>query len=265
MKWFVPALLLVIIAGAAEAVYRSPFGIAAQDREHIAETNSPQHWTGTDDLGRDRTVRLACALLLGLAGATSASALATGIAASVGVLAAFAPRKLSCCLLYLSDLFLTLPWLFLLMIVRSALPLTMPPLQSVVVTFFVLGLLAWPAYARITFAYAVTARNSDWLLYARASGLRMDQLARSHIFPRLRSLIVSQFVILIPVCIVAEANLGALGLGVSEPMASWGSMLLELQHPAALASSRWVFLPIALLITVLFLIETTVEVSHGRA
>ncbi len=265
MRMLASVILLVLIGASALTVIRSPWTIATQDREHIAEGSSPGHWTGTDELGRDRTVRLACALLLGLAGSVLASGLATGIAVLIGVAAAFAPRALGSCLLYLSDLFLTLPWLFLLMMVRSALPLTMPPLQSAAVTFLLLALLAWPAYARITYASALSVRNSEWLLHARATGLRTDQLALGHILPRLLPLLVSQFIILIPVCLVAEANLGALGLGVSEPLASWGSMLLALQHPAALSGSHWVFLPIALLVTVLLLMELLIEVPHAHA
>jgi ABC-type dipeptide/oligopeptide/nickel transport system permease subunit len=54
---------------------------------------------------------------------------------------------------------------------------------------------------------------------------------------------------------VAEANLGALGLGVGEPVPSWGSMLLELGNTASLARSHWVYLPIVLLVVVLMIFE----------
>lgn len=265
MKRSASALLLLLIVTSALTVWCSPWGVATQDREHIAEAATAFHWTGTDELGRDRTVRLACALLLGLTGSALASGLATVISVMLGVTAAFAHRAVGSCLLYLSDLFLTLPWLFLLMMVRSALPLTMPPLQSAVVTFLLLALLAWPAYARMTYASALSVRHSEWLLHARATGLGSGQLALHHIMPRLLPLITTQFIILIPVCLVAEANLGALGLGISEPIASWGSMLLALQHPAALASSHWIFLPIALLVTILLLVELLVEVTHAYA
>jgi ABC-type dipeptide/oligopeptide/nickel transport system permease subunit len=64
-----------------------------------------------------------------------------------------------------------------------------------------------------------------------------------------------QFLICVPAFIVAEANLGALGLGVGEPMPSWGAMLLELENSALLARSQWVYLPIALLVVVLLILE----------
>jgi peptide/nickel transport system permease protein len=251
-------LLMALTAGAFVVVLHSGIGYAAQDREHIAAGASASHWTGTDDLGRDRTLRVAVALLLGLAGAMVASAIATSIAVGVGISAAFAPRPIAMGLMYLSDLFLTLPWLFLLMIVRSALPLTMVPMQSAAVTFLLLGLLGWPVYTRVSYTGASAIRDAGWLIQARAAGVRTSRLLCRHVLPHLRPLLLSQFLICIPACLVAEANLGTLGLGVGEPMPSWGSMLLSLQDSAALASSRWVYLPIALLVTVLLLLELLV-------
>jgi ABC-type dipeptide/oligopeptide/nickel transport system permease subunit len=193
-----------------------------------------------------------------MAGAISASALATIISAAIGVTAAFASRGVARALLYARDLFITLPWLFLLMMVRSALPLTLAPLESAGVTFLLLALLGWPPYAGLSYARAVAVRNADWLLHARAAGLRTSQLARRHVLPHLLPLLLSQFLICIPACLVAEANLGTLGLGISEPLPSWGSMLLSLGNTAVLSGSAWVYLPVVLLVTVLILLELLV-------
>jgi ABC-type dipeptide/oligopeptide/nickel transport system permease subunit len=72
----------------------------------------------------------------------------------------------------------------------------------------------------------------------------------------LRPLLLPQFLVCVPAFIVAEANLGALGLGVGEPMPSWGAMLLELDNSALLARSHWVYLPIAVLAVVLLILES---------
>lgn len=249
------AFLFGLTAVASLVLWRSPVSYATQDRNHVAEGASPEHWTGTDELGRDRSTRMAAASLLGICGAIAASALATCIAVSIGVTAAFAPRGVAACLMYIVDLVLVLPWLFLLMMVRSAMPLTLAPFQSAVVTFLLLALLGWPAYARVTYAGAFAMRNSEWMVHGRATGLRTSQLAHRHVLPHLLPLLFSQFLICIPACIVAEANLGTLGLGVSEPLPSWGSMLLALGSCAALANSRWVYLPIILLVAVLLFLD----------
>lgn len=252
-------LLTLMLSASAFVCVRATLsggpGYATQDRLAIGESTSRAHPAGTDSLGRDRLVRLAAALVLGLAGALFASALTTAIAASVGIAAAFAPVWASWLLLLCSDVFLAVPWLFLLMIIRSSLPLTMTPLHSAAITFLVLGLLGWPACARAVHSGALAIRNADWMTHGRAVGLGPPQLMRRHVPPHLLPLLLPQFLVCIPAYLVAEANLGTLGLGVGEPLPSWGSMLLELDNSALLATSHLVYLPILLLVVVLLLFE----------
>jgi ABC-type dipeptide/oligopeptide/nickel transport system permease subunit len=249
-------LLFLLIFAAALTLRVSRYDYAMQDRDAIMAPSTAQHSTGTDELGRDRTVRVAAALLIGLAGATVAAAITTMIAASFGLLAAFSPPWLASILLFISDVFLSLPWLFLLMMVRSLLPLTVSPLVTAVATFLVLAVLGWPACARAIYRGAVALRESEWMIHGRACGLRPWQLMRLHLLPHLRPLLLPQFLICVPAFIAAEANLGSLGLGVGEPLPSWGAMLLELDNSALLARSHWVYLPIALLVVVLLILDS---------
>jgi ABC-type dipeptide/oligopeptide/nickel transport system permease subunit len=233
-----------------------PYGYAFQDRDATMAPSTARHWTGTDELGRDRAVRVAAALLIGLTGAAAAAAITTIIAASFGLLAAFSPAWAAGLLMLLSDIFLSLPWLFLLMMARSLLPLTATPLETAVTTFLVLAALGWPACARAIYRGALQLRSAEWMIHGRACGLKSRQLIRLHIVPHLRPLLLPQFLVCVPAFIVAEANLGALGLGVGEPMPSWGAMLLELDNSALLARSHWVYLPIAVLAVVLLILES---------
>ncbi len=226
-----------------------------QDRDAIAAPSSRTHPAGTDELGRDRASRTGAAVIFGLASAVLAAAVCTGLALIVGVGAAFAPRTAGSALLYGSDLFLMLPWLYLLMVVRSSLPLTLGAYPGAAITFGLLALLGWPVYVRSLYQRSLSLRGQGWLLQARACGLSGFRLARIHLLPHLRPLYLTQFLLCVPAFIVAEANLGALGMGVAAPLVSWGSLLQELASSSQLTAGRWVYLPLAMLVAVLFSLE----------
>lgn len=250
------AVSLAALAVCAVLVFAHFHGAyALQDRDQISASITHSHWIGTDELGRDRAVRTAGAIILGLLGACTAAAIASTLAVAVGAVAAFAPKFISRMLMYLCDLALTLPWIFLLMIVRSALPLTLSPFHSALVTFFLLALLGAPVFVRLNYTRALLLRRAGWLLHGRASGISASRLLRIQLLPHLKPLFLTQFLTYIPVCTIAEANLGALGLGVGQPLPSWGSMLLELQNAALLSGSRLIYLPMCLMVLVLFLLE----------
>ncbi len=255
MRLVALAMLGLMVAGAITMITRSPYSYSNQDREYISSSSSSQHWLGTDELGRDRAVRTAGAVLLGLGGACGAAAIAAALAVSAGVVAAFSSRRISHGLIYICDLALTLPWIFLLMIVRSALPLSLSPVHSALVTFSLLAILGAPVFVRLNYTRAVLLRRAGWLLHGRAFGISLPRLARIHLIPHLKPLFLTQFLTYIPVCLIAEANLGALGLGVSQPLPSWGSMLLELQNSVLLSGSRLVYLPLCLMVLIIFLLE----------
>ncbi len=254
MRLAAAVFLSVLLVVAGLTLRQVPWSYAAQDRTQIAAAASPGHPAGTDDLGRDRAVRTAAALLLGVAGSLCASALASVCSVALGAAAAFASGWVGRLVLYLGDLFLTLPWIFLLMMVRSALPLTVAPLHSAAITFLLLGILGIPAFLRVHYTRVASLRGAEWLLHARAGGLRRRQLLRQFL-PHLQPLVLTQFVLYVPACIIAEANLGTLGLGISEPLSSWGSMLQSMQNDIFLNNSRLLYLPIALLVLVLMCLE----------
>ena len=110
--------------------------------------------------------------------------------------------------------------------------------------------MGWTSAARVLCATAGSLRNSGFVQQARAAGIGGGRLFWVHVLPNLKPVLYAQFWISIPVFILSEANLGILGLGVAEPMPSWGSLLKELEGLVSVGEEPWKFVPLVLLIVV---------------
>jgi peptide/nickel transport system permease protein len=125
----------------------------------------------------------------------------------------------------------------------------------VVLTFALMGVAGWAWPARVFSASIREIGQSGWLMQARAAGVSAPRIAASYAWPHLRSVALAQFRILIPAYILSEASLGLLGLGVPEPLPSWGNLLKDLQHPDAVRANPWVLAPLGLLMIVMICLE----------
>jgi peptide/nickel transport system permease protein len=157
------------------------------------------------------------------------------------------------------DVFLSFPWLFLLIAVRAMLPLNLPPLLTVVVTFALLGLLGWAASARVVCAGVRAIQTSTFMLHARALGCSPLRLVAVQLIPNMRPVLWAQFLVSIPVFILAEANLSMLGLGVSEPLPSLGGLMVELENFSSVHAQAWRLAPLAVLV----LCVTALQIVHS--
>jgi peptide/nickel transport system permease protein len=252
MIWrrFACTLLLLVVGVSVAANWLAPAGYAKQYREAADAPPSHEHWLGTDEIGRDRFARLLYGTRISLLLAPAAALLSTLMAALIGGLAGYLGGKWARAAMAVTDLFLSLPWLFLLITVRAMMPLNVSPVISVLVTFLMLGLLGWTTAARVLCTTAGTLRDSDFVRQARASGVPGVRLFWMHVLPNLKPVLLAQFWISIPAFILSEANLGILGLGVAEPLPSWGSLLKELEGLVSVGEEPWKFIPLALLVVV---------------
>jgi len=241
------AVLLVVVGVSLAANWLAPAGYARQYRDAADAGPSREHWLGTDEIGRDRFARVLYGTRISLLLAPAAALVSTLMAALIGGLAGYLGGSFARGAMAITDLFLSLPWLFLLITVRALMPLNVTPLVSVLVTFLILGLLGWTGAARVLCASAGSLRDSDFVRQARACGIGGARLFWIHVMPNLKPVLLAQFWIAIPAFILSEANLGILGLGVAEPMPSWGSLLKELEGLVSVGEEPWKFVPLLLL------------------
>jgi peptide/nickel transport system permease protein len=226
-------LSLILLASLAVSIVPG-VSYARQDREATNAAPSMRFPLGTDDLGRNRLVRVLYAtrisLILAAAAAFGALLLAVIAGGAAGYLGGWCDRAL----VHAIDLMMSLPWLFLLITARALVPLNASPTVSLLVTYFLLAALGWAAPARVVRAGVREFRNSDFILQARAAGCSEFRMLLRHILPNLKPILQAQFWTSIPVFVLAEANLGFLGLSASEPYPTWGNLLRELQSPVLL-------------------------------
>jgi ABC-type dipeptide/oligopeptide/nickel transport system permease subunit len=232
MKLARPAAIAVLALAAMIAL--APEWWAAsrydtQSRDFPDARPSRQFPLGTDALGRDRLSRLIYGTRVSLLLAPAAAFFSCLAAGALGGLAGLAGGLVDWTIVAAADLFLSLPWLFLLLIVRACLPLNVSPATSVATTFLLLGVLGWAAPARVVRAAVRKLKSSDFVFMARARGCRPSRLLWRQLLPNVAPILLAQFWVSIPIYILTETTLGMLGLGVAEPLPSWGGLLRELE------------------------------------
>lgn len=249
LRLIAACILSTICVLALGAGIVTPYPYALQFRDLPNAAPSSTHLLGTDALGRDLLSRVLYGTRVSLLLAPAAALLSTLIAGVLGAAAGLLGGWCARVILALTDLSLALPLLFVLIALRALLPLDAAPLASVVATFLMLGLLGWPSSLRVVWAAARRIRNSDFLLLARANGCGPARIILRQVLPNLRMVMLAQFWVSIPVFILTEATLSMLGLGVMEPMPSWGNLLRGLEDFSVVSANPWRVAPLVVLVT----------------
>lgn len=207
---------------------------------------------GSDGYGRDVFSRLLYGARISLLTGLLAATLALGIGWTLGTAAGFFGGWTDQILMRISEFFLALPWLYLLLAVRAFLPLHIKPAQSFFLLIGIIGGVGWVRPARLIRGVVLSARERGFVLAARGFGAGPAYLIRTHIFPSTLGVTLTQATVLIPQYILAEVSLSFLGLGVGEPAPSWGNMLAEARQYHALVMYPWLLAPGLAAIPVLF-------------
>jgi peptide/nickel transport system permease protein len=207
---------------------------------------------GSDAFGRDQLSRILyggqVSLLAGLLGATVTLLLGALIGMAAGYFSGWRDELL----MRIAELFLALPWLYLLFALRAFLPLAVSPLEAFLLVVIVIGMVGWARPARLVRGIVLSVKERDFVRAARGFGASDLYLLRCHILPETAGVLLTQAAILVPQFVLAEMTLSFLGLGVPEPMPSWGNLLATLQQYNVLVSYWWMYLP-ALAIVPFFL------------
>jgi peptide/nickel transport system permease protein len=143
-----------------------------------------------------------------------------------------------------------------------ALPLHIAPSDAFLLVLSVIGVIGWARPARLVRGVVLGASRRDYVVAARSLGASDLHIMTRHLWPAVTGIALTQAVLLVPQYVLAEVTLSFFGLGVAEPVPSWGNMLAGLQRYEVLSSYWWMFLPGLALIPVFLLYYALADALH---
>lgn len=197
------------------------FNVIGQAAELGAPNIENGHYFGTDDLGRDlfsRTVQgTQVSLMVGLIGA----AIAVIVGTLYGATAGYVGRRTDAVMMRIVDILLAIPYMFVLILLLVVFG------RSLSMLFLGIGLISWLEMSRIVRGQTLSLKNREFIEAARATGVPAWKIILRHIVPNLLGVVAVYATLLVPLMILSESFISFLGLGVQEPLTSWGALISE--------------------------------------
>jgi len=258
------AILGAIVLAALTVIALLGRGVAPYDPEQVSDAvfqpPSGTHLLGTNDLGQDIFSELLTGTRLSILVALSVAVLSTVLAWGVGLIGGYAPG--GDVLIAASDLLLAIPALPLLVLLVAY------GGTGLLYVIAAMGLLSWPAFARIVRSQVLSTRERDYVVAAYAAGAKPPRVVIRHILPETVPIIVTKFVLTARWAVLIEATLSFLGL--TDPgSVSWGNMLNHaFRDPLLFTRNAWLWaaLPPATAIVILVLsLALIARIAEPRA
>ena len=220
---------------------------------------------GTDEFGRDWYSRLCHGASTTLLLAPAAALLSIAAALVLGACAGYRGGWLDTLVTHASEVFVVLPWFYVVIALRAALLLTVSGAATLFVVFAALALLGCATPARLIRGLTLALKGREFVVAAKAAGASGSETVRRHLLPFLLPAAWTQFLISVPAYIVTEVTLSFLGLGASEPTPTWGGMLVPLQQYVVLTSYPWMFAPAVAVVAVCLALQVVAPSAASPA
>lgn len=201
----------------------------------ILNPPSSSHVLGTDDMGRDVLAGLVAGSRVSLTVGLTATAISMIIGTLTGLVAGYAGGQIDQLLMRITDVFLVLPWMPLMLVLSALLG------SSLWNIIFVIGLTGWAGTARLVRAQTLTIKERQFIERARAIGASDSHIVAKHILPNVFPIVFSNTILITATSILSETTLSFLGMGDST-RPSWGMMLHYAFEAGAASNGAWWYL-----------------------
>jgi oligopeptide transport system permease protein len=212
---FILALLCIFVPIFSEYVYSKP------DFANSLQAPSDKHFFGTDGLGRDLFVRAFIGGRITFAIAFAATIVVLLIGVVYGAVSGFVGKRVDSVMMRIVDILYGVPFLFF-----SILLLTLFG-QSIMLSLVAIASLSWLDMARVVRGQTLSLKEKEYVESAIVAGLGKWAIIRRHIIPNLMGVVIVYAALVVPNMIVLSAVLSFFGLGVMEPMTSWGLLISD--------------------------------------
>ena len=200
-------------------------GYDDQDLISAGRRPSADHWFGTDAVGRDLLVRCLVGGRISLAVGLIGTLVSVVIGVTYGAVSGYAGGRIDGLMMRIVDVLYGLPFILLVVLIMAALGRGITPTQRIIAMFVALGAVQWLTMARIVRGQVVALREKEFVEAARATGAGWLRIVARHIVPNLAGVVIVYATLTVPGIMLQEAFLSYLGLGVEQPLPSWGILI----------------------------------------
>ena len=222
-------------------VFSDAFQFYAADAEGniVASWGNKGYIWGSDQFGRDIFTRVMHGGRISLTVGVIAVLIAMVIAIIVGLTSGYFGGWVDHTLMRVADVFDALPFLPIAITLSFVIGFDMDERTKLYFIMFILGVLSWTPLARLIRAQLLVEREKDFVLAARALGIKQHAIMLRHILPNVINFVIVSVTLMYADMILTEAGLSFLGFGVKEPTPSWGNMLTSAENSVVLAFYWW--------------------------